>query len=226
MESDTEVECALADQSVGSNSFSPTQPRTVAEKAAGQPNELNKAIFSDDPAATCKIAGKVAQLEERQARMKLVNQAHAKFLKNPDSNWRVGLTDVEQEIVRTYKPAYSWEPHPFAPFQLTNNSANIRRLKERSKQVEKLQAATKRPERHIGDVRINDNMAYLKVELHFPGKPSGDVRAKLKAWGFHWVPSAGCWSRGINAATEARLQWLADLLGQPITIDDDDATSS
>src|SRR5207244_7727255 len=121
---------------------------------AAETRERKKAIYSDDPEATGKISDKLLALEQCQTRMRLVNKAHAKFLKNADSNWRDGLTDAEQEIVRAYKPAYSWEPHPFAPYQLTNNNANVRRLKERLKQVEEVQTASERPERRIGDIVI------------------------------------------------------------------------
>lgn len=31
------------------------------------------------------------------------------------------------------------------------------------------------------------------VEIAFPGKPDADVRAELKASGFRWAPSSGCW---------------------------------
>ena len=71
--------------------------------------------------------------------------------------------------------------------------------------------------RYIGDIEILDNLNYQKVELHFPGKPSDEIRKNLKAWGFRWVRSVGCWSRGLNNQTESRLQWLSDLVGQPIT---------
>ncbi len=178
--------------------------------------ESNTAIYADDENAVEKLQEKIDKSESFQARMRKMNAAHAKFKKNPDGKWREGMTDAEQEVIRQYVPAYSWEPHPFPPYRLSNNNANIVRMKKRLEQLSKRQEATERPERRIGDVRLVDNMDFHKVELHFPGKPDAKVIASLKGWGFRWIRTAGCWARSIDNATEARLKWLADMLGQTI----------
>src|SRR5690606_22893416 len=128
--------------------------------------------------------------------------ALADLMANTSSDRLRGMIERRETI-----PAYA----------LSNNSANIRRLRERLAKVEALQTMTERPERRIGDVVVRDNLEFQKVELHFPGKPDESLRRDLKRWGFRWVRSAGCWSRGIGSVTEARLEMLAERLGQEIT---------
>jgi hypothetical protein len=52
------------------------------------------------------------------------------------------------------------------------------------------------PEVEIGDIviREQDN----RVQIVFPGKPSSEVRARLKAHGFRWAPSVGAWQRMVS----------------------------
>jgi hypothetical protein len=37
------------------------------------------------------------------------------------------------------------------------------------------------------------------VQLIFPGKPSDEIRARLKSNGFRWSPTAGAWQRMPSA---------------------------
>ena len=67
--------------------------------------------------------------------MKAVNAAHARFLKNPESLDKADLSETAKKMIRDYVAEYSWEKHPYAPFQLSNNNAEIRRLRERVKEL-------------------------------------------------------------------------------------------
>ncbi len=49
-------------------------------------------------------------------------------------------------------------------------------------------------------VNLVQNVEANRVQLIFPGKPSADVRAELKARGFRWSPSEGAWQRHLNNA--------------------------
>lgn len=94
----------------------------------------------------------------------------------------------------------------FADYELTNNGANIRRMKERLAQITTAQAT---PDSQVKgtNATIEDCPAENRVRLFFPGKPSVEVRDKLKSNGFRWTPSLGCWqayrnSRSIPVAKE------------------------
>jgi hypothetical protein len=154
-------------------------------------------IMSGDSDAIQRLQEKLTEAEEYQKRMKDINTAHKAFLKNPLSLDRLSLSDSDKTLIRTYKPTYTWEPHPFAPFQLQNNSANIRRIKERLNAVISAKS--------LAQTEINGSVALLedcpaenRIRLRFSSKPDAMLRAKLKASGFRWAPTLGVWQAYRN----------------------------
>lgn len=162
-------------------------------------------ISSDDPDAIAKLEAELAQVEERQRQMKRVNAAHKAFLRDPSRLDASDLSEKVKALVRVYKPAYSWEPHPYAPYQLTNNSANARRIRERIKHLKAKAVRPAMAERVVGDVRVVKNVEANRLQLFFPGKPDDETRRKLKRYGFRWTPSLGCW----QAFRSSRAMWAA-----------------
>lgn len=163
-------------------------------------------ISSDDPQAVVKLKAELAALEERHSLMLATNAAHKAFLRDPATLDSSTLPDSIKAKIRDYKPAYSWEPHPIPPYRLTNNSANIRRIRGR---IEQLQAApTDTTERQEGEVTIREDATENRVMLIFPGKPSDEVRAILKSAGFKWSPNRGAWVRFLNNAGRAAAQYV------------------
>lgn len=91
----------------------------------------------------------------------------------------------------------------FAGFQLSNNNAEIRRLKDRVAQVERKaerieQAPDEPAEREVNGVRVIENAAEDRLQLVFEGKPPAEVRDVLKRNGFRWAPSQGAWQRQLT----------------------------
>jgi hypothetical protein len=171
-------------------------------------------ISSDDPDAIQKLEAALADLEAQQAWMKRVNAAHARFLKDPASLDAEDFTEAVKQSIRTYEPAYSWEPHPYAPFELTNNNANARRIRKRIEGLKKRDARPPTPERLVGDVRVVDNAELNRLQLYFPGKPAEATRRQLKGYGFRWSPTLGCW----QAFRSSRATWAAGVvLGVDLT---------
>ena len=82
----------------------------------------------------------------------------------------------------------------FPNYQLTNNSANIRNMKEHLATLEK------RDVRQSGKIdfeggRIENNSEMDRVQIFFNNKPSPEMISKLKSRAFKWAPSIGAWQR-------------------------------
>ncbi|UDK94879.1 hypothetical protein EYB33_00575 (plasmid) [Lysinibacillus sphaericus] len=88
-------------------------------------------ISSDDPEVVQKLEAKIVKLEAWQEKMKATNAFYRKY-KTLDDCPHLSKSEVENLKVNM---SSSWrsEPKPFESYQLTNNNAEIRRLKNVSK---------------------------------------------------------------------------------------------
>ena len=159
-------------------------------------------ISSDDPDAVQKLSEQLEALMKRQAHMTASNRLVRK-------NDRAGLAAMgmsENAIEALFRPGQVGGMG-YAQFQLSNNSANIRRIKQRIAEMERLAAAraaaadeAPKETLHNSGVRLVENVEANRLQLFFPGKPSAEVRDKLKRDGFRWAPSEGAWQRQLNNA--------------------------
>jgi hypothetical protein len=158
-------------------------------------------ISSDDPEAVDKLRAELAKLEAAQEKMKQANTLVRK-------NDRIGLASLgfsETRISQLFTPDFCGRIG-FPDYALTNNGANIRRIRKR---IEELQTApTDTTERQEGEATIREDATENRVMLIFPGKPSDEVRAMLKASGFKWSPNRGAWVRFLNNAGRAAAQYV------------------
>ena len=179
-------------------------------------------ISSDDPAAIEKLREKLAGLENSQQRMKDVN---AYFKKHGSLEGCTLLpTDTIREIA-AYISRYSYHKRPFESYSLSNNSANIRRVKERIAQLErsaeKAAAAAELPEGEFdgwdfNGGRVLRNHPENRLQILFDDKPEQATRTELKAYGFRWSPKQSAWQRILSSAAErdARIVLKALLKGE------------
>lgn len=79
-------------------------------------------------------------------------------------------------------------------YQLTNNSAEIRRLKERLAFLEKKEV-TPTAEMPFAGGKIVDNKELDRVQIIFDQKPAQEIINKLKGEGWHWSPANLAWQR-------------------------------
>ena len=104
--------------------------RSKAEAA-----EKNTAISSDDPEAVTKLKEKLQQRQDLQSHMKKVN---AYYRKNGTMKGFEGISDEKAaQIDESVKNDYSWITAPYAPYELSNNNAEINRLKKRIESLER-----------------------------------------------------------------------------------------
>lgn len=178
-------------------------------------------IRSSDADAVERLEKELAQAEELQAFMVAANKIVRAF-------YKAGARDAASgEIFGRYlarlqelRPAISVATatalleadccgrRGFADYQLTNNSASIRRIKQRIEQISKQQAMPV-VERQGAAARIEDDPPANRVRLFFPDKPAADVRAKLKKNGFRWAPSIGAWQAYRNSWSLATAREVA-----------------
>lgn len=112
------------------------------------------------------------------------------------------------------KGEWPYTHQPFAPFELSNNNAEIRRLKKR---IEELQAAKESEPADEREVTIcgepctvAENADNMRLQVFFDGKPSAECRTKLKANGFRWAPSQGAWQRQLTNNARYALNRITD----------------
>lgn len=155
----------------------------------------NNAISSDDPKAIEKLTEKLQKCEENQDFMKKVNTY---YRKNGTCVGCEGLTEQQAlKLDERVETAYSWEKQPFPPYQLTNNNAEIHRIKKRIDSI----TATQNTEFvgwkfDGGEAVINTDKN--RLQLLFDEKPSEEQRNILKSNGFRWAPSDKAWQRQLN----------------------------
>lgn len=158
------------------------------------------AIKSGDERAIEKLEAKIERLEEEQEKMKAVNSYYRKNKTLEDCP----VLTVEEVQKLTAYIASDWNIYgaPFPGFELTNNSANIRRLKERLESLRKVKAegTKERSEDEIGidGLRVVENTEEMRIQLLFDGKPDEETRSILKSWGFKWSPRFMAWQRVLN----------------------------
>jgi len=158
-------------------------------------------ISSDDPEAIIKLCDKIEKAEWLQELMKMANKVVRKKEKN-EAEQRVdlislGLTEIQAHELLV--PDYMGKIG-FAAYQLSNNSTNIRRMRDRIKQLESTAQDTT-TETEFGDVQVIDNVEENRVQVIFPEKPPADILVKLKSNGFHWARTwpGQPWQRKRNA---------------------------
>lgn len=156
-------------------------------KAATIESRLKRTIFSDDADAAENLKKRIADRERIVERMKFVNKAHAKFLKTgvvPE-----GVSEAESEKIRNYKPAYTWEPHPFPPYAVTNLRNQIAADRKRLAMVEQMATRAAVASEAANGILIEGSEF---VRVTFAEKPSREILSQLKAAGFRW--SGGGWN--------------------------------
>jgi hypothetical protein len=155
------------------------------------------AISSDDPNAIDKLTEKLERLEGLQELMKDCNAIIRSRRNATDKVTELMALGMKEGTAVKLLDTANFGGPGFPRFSLTNNGATIRATKERIEYLTKM-AAIGDQEEDINGVRYVVNQADNRVQLFFPGKPSDEVRAKLKGAGFRWAPSVGAWMRQIS----------------------------
>lgn len=168
-------------------------------------------IMASDEDAVERLAEKIAAAEADQEAMKAANAAVRKAAQGGPSAQITALRALG------YTPAQiipimdtRWGQRVgFASYQLSNNLANIRRMRDRLDSLRSAKATPATSYTGAGDIRLEDDPPANRVRLFFPGKPDGPTRSTLKSHAFRWAPSVGAWQAFRNHRSLALARAIA-----------------
>ena len=132
---------------------------------------------------------KLAELEKKQEFNKAINKALKVADRTGSDEALIKLGLGEALIAQLKKPDFAGR-RGIPSYVLSNNSSNMRRIRQRIEALRKA-ADDQTSEQVHGDIRIVDNVEENRVQVFFPGIPAPEVRKKLKQNGFRWSRSAG-----------------------------------
>jgi len=152
-------------------------------------------ISADDPEAVTKLQLKLKELEQNQEKMKAVN---AYYRKNktlegcPQLSWDE-IAGMKAGMARSWRAT----PKPYESFALTNNSANIRRVKARIAELTQ-RAETEYQGWAFEGGTVKMDKAANRLQVFFDEKPDRETCSAMRHSGFKWAPSVGAWQRQLN----------------------------
>ena len=159
-------------------------------------NSSHIEFVMDDPQAAAKLEAKLVKLESAQETMKAVNAYFRKnkTLEGCPSLTPEQITKLQQEMSQSGQLDKS---RPYPAYMLSNNNAEIRRIRGRIEQVRQHEETNFAGWEFDGG-RVEANKADNRLQVFFDGKPDEAARDELKANGFRWAPSVGAWQRQLN----------------------------
>jgi len=166
------------------------------------------AVLATDADGIEIMQARLEKAEAQQAQWKAINA----MVRKGD---RAGLAAKglgEATIKELFTPQWGDRgPIGMPAYLLSNNNANIRRMRERLGQ---LQRATKLEyrSRMVGDVEVVEDPETMRIKLIFPGKPSPAVIAILKKNAFRWAPSERAWQRQLTGAGQMYATLVLDAI--------------
>lgn len=151
-------------------------------------------ISSDDPNAVSKLESKLKDLENLQEKMKQVNAYYRKH------NTLEGCPLLSEEEKAQFKDWFDRgivRGQPYMSYSLSNNNAEIRRLKQRIESLKKRKDGLFTGWEFEGG-KVEANAEANRLQIHFEDKPSPELRSELKSNGFRWAPYSKVWQRQLN----------------------------
>lgn len=150
-------------------------------------------ISSDDPDAIAKLKAQIDSLEAWQDMARATN----KLVRKNDRAGLLALGHTEERIAQLLTPDRF---QGFAGYALTNNGANIRRLKARITELE-ARAARAPMETIAGDGwEIREDVDDNRISISFDVKPDRAMLDALRSAGFKWSPTRGAHVRMTSNA--------------------------
>lgn len=173
-------------------------------------------ISSDDDDAISRLQAKIDKAEALQATMKAANKIIRKKKLLPEAKVAalIELDGISEKTAWELLEKDFASRVGFPSYRLTNNNANIRRMRSR---IADLQAEVARGEVEDYEATINGTQATVsenretnRLQLFFDGKPSAEIRKLVKSYGFNWSPTQGAWQRKLNDNARRTVEIIKD----------------
>jgi hypothetical protein len=147
-------------------------------------------IKSGDVNAIEQLEEKITKLEQEHKNKMYWNNY---YKKNGTLKGCEGLTDEQINKIESFVQRNPF----FPPFIVCNDTANIRRYKQRLSHLESLKKTgiTEAIVDNSLPFKVIENTDLMRLQLLFDGKPSEEIRNVLKKNGFKWSPSNEAWQR-------------------------------
>jgi hypothetical protein len=162
---------------------------------------------------------KLADAEKMQETMKAANKIlRSKKLTDAEKVQRIidetGLSGGT--ATKLLEPDYMGRKG-FAQFQTTNNLANIKRMRQRVKELSEAEARSgvEPVGKKYEGAEIVNNHDLQRLQIFFDEKPGDALRAKLKGAGWRWSPREGAWQRKNTRNAEISAERV--LYGEDLT---------
>ena len=157
---------------------------------------MDQPILSKNQDAVELLEEKIAKLEEEHKQKLYWNKY---YKKNGTLKGAEGLSDKQIEIVEDFVR----RSPSFAPFSVTNDTANIRRYKQRLEKMKEAKATgtkieTVNDENNNKLFKVVKNTELMRLQLIFTDKPNDEVRTILKKNSFRWSPKNNAWQRQLT----------------------------
>lgn len=169
-------------------------------------------IMSDEVDAIQQLQAKIEAAKKDQAQMKAVNKIiRGKKLDDTQKAAEIDKLGMPQELFQVFLRAGEGK---FPSYRLTNNNANIKRMKAR---VTQLEAEATRPEVEDREGAIDGTPVTIveskdegRLQLVFKGKPPQAIIDLLNSRGFNWSRTNGAWQRLLNDNSRRVVGMLID----------------
>lgn len=168
-------------------SFEMNQKADELERRASSSGK--NGIASDDPEALEKLKVKLEKLKTSQELMKLTNKQFR------NGGWEAVncLTDKHKESLKQLMENVGYITRPFESYSLSNNNAEINRVKKRIDELTSLY--TMEPiSFENDDFSVFVEGGQIRIDFS-SGKPNEETRSLVKSYSFKWSRYSSCWVR-------------------------------
>ena len=158
---------------------------------------------------------KIAEAEAAQEQMKRVNTILRKYRKCPDAAIPVLIAELgmSDKGAREISTPDRFGDVGYARYMLTNNNANIRRMKERLVELQRKEAASGQETKSLdfSGGKIELDFQEDRIRILYPGKPDAATISNLKRSGFRWSRTQRGWQRPLTTNAIHDMAAIADM---------------